>query len=113
MQTNTKADAAAEARGFLTHLGDFFRHLRRRFAPGQVEVDLFGGQILCNVRGAAKVERRSRLLLRREEQFRPAHVLVLAVESHGFTFHQFAPDVGELGGGFVAFGVVEEYPIAS
>lgn len=53
------------------------------------------------------------MLLWWEEQFRAAHVLMLAVESHGFTFHQFAPDMGELGGGFVAFGVVEEYAIAS
>ena len=37
---------------------------------------------------------------------------MFAFKGNGFTFQQTSPDAGELGGGFIALGMVEEYPIA-
>ena len=85
MQTNTKADLAAERRRFGSYLFNLLLHLFRRFTPGQIEINLPGSQILCDVRRAAEIEWRMRLLDRREEQFCPANMNMFAVEIHGFT----------------------------
>ena len=46
----------------------FSRHRGRRLAPGQVDVDLLGGQLVRGVRRAAEVQRRIGSLHRRVQQ---------------------------------------------
>nr|VUD29854.1 Uncharacterised protein [Raoultella sp. NCTC 9187] len=112
MQADAETNLTAVTGSLFAHLGDFFRHLRRRLSPGQIEIDLLGGEILRHFRGSAEVERGTRLLQRREHQFRTAHALVLAVEGDGFALHQPAPDMGKFRRGFIALGMIEEYAVA-
>lgn len=97
MQADTEAYLAAFRRRFGAHLFDLLFNLRRRFSPGEIHFYLFGGQILRGGGRSAKIERRARLLHRREQQFGAFHLNMLAVEIDGFAFQHPAPDVGELG----------------
>ncbi|MNZ75199.1 hypothetical protein D3C78_936720 [compost metagenome] len=94
--------------GFGAHLFNFLFHLFRRFAPGEIQIDLFCRQILCNVRRSAKVKRRTRLLNRWEIEFCITYVNVFAFIGDGFALKQTTPDAGEFCRGLIAFGVVEE-----
>ncbi len=88
------------------HLGDLLGHRRGRLAPGQVELDLLGGEVLGGLRGAAEVQRRTRLLHRRIEQLGALHLQVLAVVVDGLALmagaQHRAPHGEELGGQRVA-----------
>ena len=112
VQANTEAHLAAMGGRFGADLSDFFFHQLRRFAPGQIEVDLLRCQILGYIRRPAKIERRARLLHRREVELRVANVNMLAFKGDGFPFQQASPDAGEFGGGLIAFGMVEEHAVA-
>ena len=80
---------------FLPDLSNLLCHLLRRFTPGEIEIDLLGGQILRDVRRSAEIERWTGLLERREQQLSVANALMLAVKGDGFSLHQLAPDVGK------------------
>lgn len=93
-------------------LGDFSRWL----APGQVGLDLLGGEVVGGVGRAPKVHRRVRLLQGRKQQLGALHAEVLAVVVERFTAvaarEDLAPDADELGGLLVARGVVQKHAVA-
>src|SRR5690606_26675838 len=105
--SNAEADLATLAGGLLAHLFDLLAYRRRGLAPGQVEFDLFGCQILGRIGGSSDLQRRTGLLYRREQQLGALDLEVLAVVIHGFAFQYLAPDAGELHRGLVALGVAQ------
>ncbi|MNR55729.1 hypothetical protein D3C85_1761620 [compost metagenome] len=50
MQTNAETHFAPMLGGFGANLLNFLFHQLRRFAPGQIQINLFGGQILRHIR---------------------------------------------------------------
>lgn len=96
--------------GFLSHLSYFLCHTGRRFSRGKIKIDLLSGQLLRYLRRAAEIERWTRLLQWRKQQFGVANALMLAVKGDGFSLHQLAPDVGKFSRGLIALGVVEKTP---
>lgn len=80
--------------------------------PGKIKIDLLSGQLLRYLRRAAEIERWTRLLQWRKQQFGVANALMLAVKGDGFSLHQLAPDVGKFSRGLIALGVVEEDAVA-
>ena len=95
VQTDAKTHPAPMPGRFLPDLSNLLCHLLRRFTPGEIEIDLLGGQILRDVRRSAEIERWTGLLERREQQLSVANALMLAVKGDGFSLHQLAPDVGK------------------
>jgi hypothetical protein len=63
--------------GFGAHLGDLLGNGGRWLAPGQVQLDLLGRQVLRGFGGAAEIQRRTRLLDRRIEQLGALHLMCL------------------------------------
>ena len=71
VQADAELHAAALALGAGAHIGDLLRHLRGRLAPGQVGIDLFGGQVVRRRRRAAEPHGRIGLLHRRNSSRAP------------------------------------------
>ncbi len=94
------------------HIGDFFRHLRGRLAPGEIQIGLLGRELVPRRRGAADIKRRMRRLHRGKHQPATLDAQVAPIEIDGFALHQAAPDTQELGRLFVAFVVAEEDAVA-
>ncbi|MNY17064.1 hypothetical protein D3C86_1503620 [compost metagenome] len=107
VQADAELHRAAMLGGARAHVGDLLRHRLRRLAPGQVQLDLLGGQLVGRLGRTTEVQRWARLLNRRVEQLGALDLDVLAVEVDGFAFQHLAPDMGELHGGLVALGVAE------
>ena len=112
MQTNPVLQRAAPGGGALAHYRQLFGHQRRRLPPGQVGIDLIGGNVDGFLRGAAKKQRRAVFLYRRKQHFRAFHVDMLAVIIHLFTFQQARVDVEKFAGDLIAFAVAEENTVA-
>ena len=113
VQTNTELHRATVARRAFAHIGKFFRDGRRWLAPGQIDINLLGGQIMRRVGGTAEVQRWIRFLHRRVERFGVLHFQVLALEIHRFALQHTAPDFQEFIGDFVTFTVAEEAAVAT
>ncbi|MNO96917.1 hypothetical protein D3C76_886080 [compost metagenome] len=113
MQSNPELHGAPVARGPLTHIGEFLRHGRRWLAPGQVDIDLFGRQVMGGIGGTAEVQRRIGFLYRRIERLGVLYPQVFTFEIHRFALQHPAPDFQELIGNFVAFAVIEETAVAT
>ena len=113
VQADPEAHLAALAGGLLAYLGDLLGNRRRRLAPGQVQLDLLGGEVLGGLRGAAEVQRRTRLLQRRIEELGPLHLDVLAGVVDGLALQHATPDAGEFDRRLVAFGVAQVQAVAS
>ena len=98
------------------HVGHLLGHFGRRLAPGQVGLDLLGGEVVGGVGRPPKVHRRVRLLQGRKQQLGALHAEVLAVVVERFTAvaarKDLAPDADELGGLLVARGVVQKHAVA-
>jgi hypothetical protein len=113
MQANAELHRAPVPRGAFAHIGEFFRDGGGRFAPGQVDIDLLGGQVVGGVGRAAEVQRRIRFLHRRIQRLGVLYPQVFAFEVHRFALQHPAPDLQELVGDFVAFAVLEEAAVAT
>ena len=74
---------------------------------------LLGGEVLGGLRGAAEVQRRTRLLQRRIEELGALHLDVLAGVVDGLALQHATPDAGEFDRGLVAFGVAQVQAVAS
>ncbi|MNN81360.1 hypothetical protein D3C81_1981790 [compost metagenome] len=49
VQADAELHFAPMPRRSFAHVGEFFRNRGRRFAPGQIDIDLFGGQIMRGI----------------------------------------------------------------
>ena len=98
MQTDAEAYGASLSSGFCTHLVNLLFDLCRRLTPGEINIDLFGRQLLGGFRRATKPQRGTRLLHRFKHQTRTANLHVLAFIIDGFAFQHPTPDAGKLGG---------------
>ncbi|MNH03211.1 hypothetical protein D3C79_624650 [compost metagenome] len=107
VQADTEAYFAPLSSRFFAHLCDLLGNGCRWLAPGQVELDLFGRQVLGGLGGAAEIQRWAWLLNRRVEQLGAFYLDVLTVVIDVFAFQHLAPDTGELDRGFVALLVVQ------
>ena len=105
---NVRPLRGAPRRGSLDLLGD----LRRRLAPGQVLVDRLGRHVDAGLRRAAEIERRMRLLHRREQQPPVLDADVLAVEVDRLAGEQRAVDAEELVRDLVALVMRQEDAVA-
>ena len=116
VQADAELDGTALARRALAHVGDLLRHFGRRLAPGEIGIDLLGGQFVRRFRRATEPHGRIRLLRRREQQLRALHAQMLAVVVEALPFmaarDDLAPDADELGRLLVARGMVEKHAIA-
>ena len=113
VQTNAKAYGAAQTVRAFTHIGDFFGHGRRRFAPGQVHVYLLCGQVVSGVGRTAEIQRRIGFLHRWVQRLGVLYVQVLAFKVDGLTLQHPAPDFQKLIRHFVAFAVAEETAVTA
>ena len=113
MQTNPELHGAPVTGGTFTDIGEFLRHGGRWFAPGQVDIDLLGGQVVCGIGRAAEVQRRIRFLHRWIQRLGVLYPQVFAFEVHRFALQYPAPDFQELVGDFIAFAVIEEAAVAT
>ena len=50
VQADAETDFTPASRRFGAYLFNFLFYLRRRFAPGEIEIDLLSGEILCDIR---------------------------------------------------------------
>src|SRR5690606_41928538 len=66
-RSHPEAHGPAMLGGAGAHVGDLLGHRGRRLAPGQVGVDVLGGQVMGGCRGTTKIQRRVGLLHRWEE----------------------------------------------
>ncbi|MOA06350.1 hypothetical protein D3C78_1259810 [compost metagenome] len=111
MQANAEAHGTTELGGLGPDLLDFLCHRRRWFAPGQNHFHLLCREVLRRFRRATKVQRRTRLLDRRIEQFRALHADVLAVVVHRLALQHSTPDPGEFHRRLIALLMTEEQAI--
>ncbi len=112
VQTDAEAYLASLRRRFGAHLFNLLFYQRRRFAPGEVDVDLFSGEILRRFGGAAEPERRTWLLHWVEQQARAAHLHILAGVIDRFALQDATPDAGKLRRLDIALMVVEKDAVA-
>ncbi len=87
MQANPEAHGTPFARGPLADVRQLGGHGGWRFAPGQVDIDLVGGEVVG-----------IRLLHGRIECLGVLYLQVLAFEVHGFALQYSAPDLQEFVG---------------
>ena len=103
-------------RGARLDVGDLLRHGLGWFAPGQVHVELFGGQFVRGLRRTAEIQRRIRLLHRRVDHLAALGHQLLALEAVALGLmavcQDAAPDAQVVGGDGVAFVVADEDAIA-
>ena len=78
VDAQAEAQRAPDGGGAFAHLGDALADHLERLAPEQVDVGLFGADLLRRVRGAAEVERRAGLLVRPREDDAAFDPVVLA-----------------------------------
>src|SRR5829696_5925025 len=88
--------------GQTTDRSDPFGNLIRRLAPGQIEIDLFGRDLLRRRGGATEIERRMRRLHSGDQQLAPPDIDVLSLEIDRLASQLLAPDSEELIGDVVA-----------
>ena len=86
----------------LAHVGNFLGHGGGRLAPGEVGINVLGRQLVRRLRGTTEVQRRVRLLHRREEVAPLLDLEVLACKVHRLARKQAAPDGQKLIGVGVA-----------
>ncbi|KAG1253531.1 hypothetical protein G6F65_017426 [Rhizopus arrhizus] len=102
--------------GALAHVRDFPRDSLGRFAPRQVHVQLFGGQLMRRFRRAAEIQRRIRFLHGRVDDLPAFGHQLLALKAVAFglvaVFQDAAPDLQVVGGDRVAFVVADEDAVA-
>ena len=112
VQTNPVLQRTAPGGGALAHHSQLFGHQRRRLAPGQVGINLIGGDVDGLLGRSAKVERRAVFLHRWKQHFSAFHVDMLTAIVHLFTLQQARVDVEKFAGHLIAFAVAEENAVA-
>ncbi len=105
VQANAETQCPAASSGLAADRRDLFGDLRHRLAPGEVGVDLFGGEILPGIGRTTQVDRRMRLLHRALVQPTALDAIVLAGEVDRFAGQQAPEDGEEFGGLLVALAM--------
>src|SRR5215213_544041 len=102
MQADAETHVAAFGLGQTTDRGDLFGNLIGRLAPRQIEIDMFGRDLLRCWGGATEIERRVGFLHPGDEQLAPPNIDVLPLEVDRLASQLLAPDGEELVGDVVA-----------
>lgn len=112
MEADAEVQTAPASGGAHPHVGDLFRHRRRRFAPGEVDIQLFGGEFVGGGGISAEIQRRVGVLHRRKKHLSALDAQMPALKIYGLPGEHAAPDVQEFVGNSVALVVVQEQAIA-
>ena len=93
MQAYAELHSAPVAHGAFTHIREFFGDGGRRFAPGQVHIDLLGGEVMGGIGRTTEIQRRIRLLHRRVKGLGVLYAQVFAFKIYRLALQYAAPDL--------------------
>ena len=110
MLADAEPDRAAETCRAGADVVDDLLQLLRRFAPGEVYIDMLGGDLACDLRRSAEPDRCMRLLHERELQLATLDRKIAAFPCHRLAHRQVAEDVEKLGRLLIAFAMPGKIP---